>query len=126
MSYAKPVFRCTATGDAMITRRLPIEGEYEGFNEVRDFILQGDFRFGNLETTVHNFETYGAANSGGSWLCSPPGVVEDLRKFGMNMLTTANNHAMDYSYEGLERTLYYVEKAGFPCCGTGKNLADAS
>ena len=126
MSYSKPVFRCTATGDSMITRRLPIEGEYDGFNEVRDFIMQGDFRFGNLETTVHNYESCGGAQSGGSWLCSPPGVLEDLRKFGMNILSTANNHALDFSYGGLEKTMEYVEKAGFPFAGTGKNLADAS
>lgn len=126
MSYAKPVFRCTATGDSMITRRLPFEGEYEGFKEVRDFILKGDFRFGNLETTVHNFESCGGAQSGGSWLCSPPGVLDDLRKFGINILSTANNHALDYSYGGLEKTMEYVEKAGFPFAGTGKSLADAS
>ncbi len=126
MSYAKPVFRCTATGDAMITRRLPLEGEYDGFSEVRDFIMQGDFRFGNLETTVHNYESCGGAQSGGSWLCSPPGVLEDLRKFGMNILSTANNHALDYSYGGLEKTMEYIEKAGFPFAGTGRNLADAS
>ena len=126
MSYAKPVFRCTATGDAIITRRLPLEGEYDGFSEVRDFIMQGDFRFGNLETTVHNYESCGGAQSGGSWLCSPPGVLEDLRKFGMNILSTANNHALDYSYGGLEKTMEYIEKAGFPFAGTGRNLADAS
>ena len=126
MSYAKPVFRCTATGDAMITRRLPLEGEYDGFSEVRDFIMQGDFRFGNLETTVHNYESCGGAQSGGSWLCSPPGVLEDLRKFGMNILSTANNHALDYSYGGLEKTMEYIEKAGFHFAGTGRNLADAS
>ena len=43
----KSHFRCTATGDAMITRRLPAEGEYDGFAAVRDFIRQADFRFGN-------------------------------------------------------------------------------
>ena len=121
-----PVFKCTATGDAMITRRLPLEGEYPGFSEVRDFILQGDFRFGNLETTVHNFESCGAAQSGGSWLCSPPGVVKDMRKFGMNVLSTANNHALDYSYDGLIKTLEYLEKEDFPYSGTGRTLADAS
>ena len=126
MSYAKPVFRCTATGDAMITRRLPFEGEYDGFSEVKNFIMQGDFRFGNLETTVHNFESCGAARSGGSWLCSPPGVIEDMRKFGMNILSTANNHALDYSYGGLERTLHYLEQSQFIFTGTGRNLADAS
>ena len=106
----KPVFKCTATGDAMITRRLPVEGEYDGFREVRDFILQGDFRCSNLETTVHNYESYGAARSGGSWLCSPPGVIRDMRKFGLNVICTANNHALDYSYGGLLKTLEYLQK----------------
>ena len=99
--YKNPRFRCTATGDSMITRRLPQEGEYDGFSEVKNFIMQGDFRYGNLETTVHNFESCGGAQSGGSWLCSPPGVIDDLVKFGMNVLCTANNHALDYSYGGL-------------------------
>ena len=125
-SVKTPRFRCTATGDSMITRRLPIEGEYDGFSEVRDFIMRGDFRYGNLETTVHNFESCGGAQSGGSWLCSPPGVIDDLRKFGMNILCTANNHALDYSYGGLEKTLEYLEKSGIPFTGTGRNLADAS
>ena len=54
--------KCTAAGDSMVLRRLP--GEYEGFTQLRDFVLQGDFRFVNLETTIHNHETYGAAVSG--------------------------------------------------------------
>ena len=123
---SNPVFKCTATGDAMITRRLPFEGEYKGFSEVRDFIMQGDFRFGNLETTVHNFESYGAAQSGGSWLCSPPGVLKDIRKFGMNILSTANNHAMDYAEGGLLKTISYLEKEDFVFTGTGRDLDDAS
>ncbi len=119
-------YRLTATGDSMMTRRLPAEGCYNGFEEVRNYIMQGDFRFTNLETTVHDYESFGSARSGGSWLCSPPGVVEDMKKFGINILTTANNHALDYSYGGLERTLHYIKQAGLPCCGTGMNLADAA
>ena len=126
MKRSSTIFRCCATGDSMITRRLPIEGEYAGFSTVRDYILQADFRFGNLETTVHHFESCGGAQSGGSWLCSPPGVLADLRKFGINILSTANNHALDYSYDGLERTLHYLEEAEIPYSGTGRNLFDAS
>ena len=124
--YTDPVFRCTATGDAMVTRRLPLEGEYTGFGEVRDFILRGDFRFTNLETTVHNFESYAGAQSGGSWLCSPPGVLEDMRKFGVNIIGAANNHALDYSTGGLLRTIHYLEEAKFSFAGSGRTLADAS
>lgn len=116
--------RCTAAGDAMVLRRLP--GQYEGFSELQQFISQGDFRFVNLETTVHNHETYGAAVSGGTWFCSPPEVLEDCKTFGFNILSTANNHAMDYSHIGLEKTMEYVRKAGFQNPGVGKTLADAA
>lgn len=114
----------TAAGDAMVLRRLP--GNYPGFQELRSFINQGDFRFVNMETTIHNHETYGAAESGGTWFCSPPGVLEDAKTFGFNILTTCNNHALDYGHIGLEKTLDYVEKAGFPNAGAGRTLADAA
>ena len=114
----------TAAGDAMVLRRLP--GNYPGFQELQSFINQGDFRFVNMETTIHNHETYGSALSGGTWFCSPPEVLEDAKTFGFNVLTTCNNHAMDYSHIGLEKTLDYVKKAGFPNAGVGRTLADAA
>lgn len=80
----------------------------------------------NLETTIHNFETYGAALSGGSWFCAEPRVLDDVKEFGFNMLTTANNHAMDYSHTGLLKTLEYLQAAGLPTCGTGRSLAEAA
>ena len=116
--------RCTAAGDAMIFRRLP--GDYEGFSDLRAFIGRGELRLANLETTIHRYETFAAAQSGGSWFCAPPEVLEDLRAFGFNALCTANNHAMDYAHAGLIRTLEYVRAAGFACCGTGRTLAEAS
>ena len=118
------VMKCTAAGDSMVFRRLP--GHYPGFDELAAFIGRGDFRFYNLETTVHNFETYGAARSGGSWFCSPPEVLEDMKEFGFNILTTANNHAMDYSYVGLEKTMEYIRRSGTPFAGTGMSLGEAS
>ena len=39
-----------ATGDAFITRRFP-EGGYEGFEAVRDCIMQHYVKFSNLEMT---------------------------------------------------------------------------
>lgn len=116
--------KCTAAGDAMVLRRLP--GAYEGFQELRDFIGQGDLRFFNLETTIHNHETYGNAVSGGTWFCSPPEVLEDAKEFGFNILSSCNNHAMDYAHIGLELTMDYIRKSGFPNAGVGKTLADAA
>ena len=41
----------TAVGDALIQRR--IHNEFEGFKELTPFIMQGDARFFNLETTIN-------------------------------------------------------------------------
>ena len=118
------MMKLTAAGDAMVFRRLA--GEYPGFGALRDFIGRGDFRFLNLETTVHRHETFGAAVSGGSWFCAAPEVLEDVRAFGFNALSTANNHAMDYSHAGLLKTLDYIRAAGFACAGTGRSMAEAT
>ena len=118
------VMRLTAAGDAMVFRRLP--GNYPGFDPLRTFIGRGDFRFLNLETTIHRHETFGAAVSGGSWFCAAPEVLEDVRAFGFNALSTANNHAMDYSHAGLLKTLDYIRAAGFACAGTGRSMAEAT
>lgn len=108
----------------MVFRRFP--GEYEGFAELKSFIMKGDFRFFNLETTVHRFEAAGAALSGGSWFCAEPEVLRDMHNFGFNVLTTANNHSLDYGIDGLKRTLDYVRQEDFAVSGTGNTLAEAS
>ena len=116
--------RVTAAGDGMIFRRLP--GEYPGFPALRSFICRGDLRFLNLETTIHRHETFGAAVSGGSWFCARPEVLDDVKAFGFNALSTANNHAMDYSHAGLLKTLEYIRQSGLACAGTGASLSEAA
>lgn len=118
------VMKCTAAGDSIILRRLP--GDYEGLAELRQFIARGDLRFTNLETTVHRFEAYGAAQSGGSWICTQPEMLEDIKSFGFNTVSAANNHTMDFCHVGVLKTLEYVKASGLHTCGTGLNLAEAS
>lgn len=118
------LMKCTAAGDSMILRRLP--DNYPGFREMVEFIRQGDVRFVNMETTIHNYETYGAAQSGGTWLCSPPEVLEDTKAMGFNALTSCNNHALDYDRIGFALTMDYIKKAGFPNPGVGNSMAEAA
>ena len=44
----KNVLKTIATGDMFITRRIAKDG-YEGFEEVRDCIMEHDVKFSNLE-----------------------------------------------------------------------------
>ena len=116
--------KCTAAGDSMVFRRFP--GEYEGFPELKDFIMRGDFRFFNLETTVHDFEVPGAALSGGSWFCAEPAVLHDMHNYGFNVTTAANNHSLDYGPDGLKKTIEYMKKEDFVFAGTGLTMGQAA
>lgn len=115
----------TAAGDAIIQKR--IYDDYEGINELSPFIKQGDARFFNLEMTL-NYEGESCASqfSGGTYLRTNPEVLDDIKKFGFNMTSFNNNHAMDFHYEGFFKTLENVNKSGLVHSGAGKNLAEAS
>lgn len=115
----------TAAGDAIIQRHIP-QGGYPGFDKFKELLSQGDTRFFNLETTLHHYESYGSQYSGGGYLCGPPEVLEDVKKLGFNVTSFANNHTLDYSYGGLEKTLENVKQAGIPCAGAGNNLQEAA
>lgn len=115
----------TAVGDAIIGRR--IQSDFSGFEELSPFINKGDAKFFNLETTLnYEGECITSQFSGGTYLRTNPEVLEDLKKFGFNMTSFNNNHAMDYSYDGLLKTLEYVKKSGLVNAGVGRNLAEAS
>lgn len=115
----------TAVGDMIIQKR--VYGDYEGFAELAPFICQGDARFFNLETTLnHEGDACASQFSGGTWLRTNPEVLEDIKPFGFNITSFNNNHALDFSYAGLEQTLCALEKSGLVHSGVGRNLAEAS
>jgi len=114
----------TAVGDLLIQRR--ICSEYEGYKEVQTQIKKGDFRFVNLETTVHYGEHFGNQFNGGSYLMAKPGVLRDAKELGFNVMSFANNHSMDFGHGGLLDTKKYVDEAGFVNTGAGANIDEAS
>ena len=115
----------TAVGDMILGRR--IQEGFKGYEELTPIIMQGDARFFNLETTLNKEgECYGNEFSGGTWLRTNPEILEDIKKFGFNMTTFNNNHAMDYGMEGFLATLDAVEKSGLVHAGAGRNLGEAS
>ncbi len=115
----------TAAGDAIIQRR--IQNDFAGFDELAPFIEQGDARFFNLETTLNEEgECPGSQFSGGTYIRTTPRVLGDLQKFGFNMTSFNNNHALDFSYEGLYSTLEALNETELVHAGVGHNLAEAA
>ena len=115
----------TAAGDAIIQRRIP--EDYKGYEELSAFIDKGDAKFFNLETTLNEEgECPGAAISGGTYIRTTAAVLDDLKKFGFNMTTACNNHALDFSYEGFYSTLDALDSSGLVHAGIGINLGMAA
>ena len=114
-----------ATGDAFVTQRIPAEG-YEGFEALRDIIRAHDVGFSNLEMTFHNSEGTPAAVSGGTWAMADPRCLDDMRSYGFNLFTTANNHTGDYGEGGAMATIRHLRERDMVFSGTGASLEEAS
>ena len=115
----------TAAGDALLQQRIP--ENYEGFEEIKDYIERGDARFFNLETTLnYEGECFASQFSGGTYVRTNPEGFGDLLEYGFNMTSFNNNHAMDFSYEGLLKTLDALDAYDVVHSGVGRNLDEAS
>ena len=98
----------TGTGDSLFVSDLPKEYD-EGLRAVADFINTCDVKLTNLETNLSDFEYYAGAYSGGTWLNTRRICLNDLLRYGFNYFGNANNHAFDYSYNGLLSSVSIVD-----------------
>ena len=115
----------TAVGDILVQKRMP--ENYEGFEEIKEFIEQGDARFFNLETTLnYEGECFASQFSGGTYIRTNPEMYYDMLRYGFNMVSANNNHAFDFSFEGFARTLETLNESGIVHAGIGNNLHQAS
>ena len=115
-----------ATGDSLITMKQSVHSEPE-FMELVELIREADIAFTNHEMNLHDYDEdcYPSAQSGGTYTRAPPDIIEELIWMGFDMVSTANNHSLDYMYGGLFSTKAYLEAAGVPHAGTGKDLQEA-
>ena len=117
-------FTMALTGDSIVNRRLSVYDEPE-YLEMIELMRNADVAFTNLETVLHDYEPYPMAESGGTWMRSPPYIADELVWAGIDMVARANNHTGDYGVLGLEMTTKYVDAAGIVQAGAGMSLAEA-
>jgi poly-gamma-glutamate synthesis protein (capsule biosynthesis protein) len=56
---------------------------------------------------------------------APPVAAERLARIGVDCVTLANNHALDYGAQGLLDTLEHLSAVGIACVGAGPDVASA-
>ena len=105
------------------SRRSAPSGKEWPLSAVRDIMAAADVAFLNLETSIARG---GARLPGkGIWFRSAPEFAQELADAGIDVVTLANNHVLDYDDPAFDETLSNLSAAGIDVCGGGKNMAEA-
>ncbi|ESX31053.1 hypothetical protein X764_30765 [Mesorhizobium sp. LSHC440A00] len=115
-----------AVGDLLYARPVT-KGQYPGLADVLKIFHGADGTFGNLETNILDVRSKGCpqAEYGGAYCVSAPELGPDLKQMGLNMLSRANNHTLDWGVEGMRETSRALKENGIIHAGAGENLAQA-
>lgn len=92
------------------------------FGPVAEVLSVADLAVVNLETAVTKRGTPGPKEY---TFRAPETAFEALRAAGVDVVTLANNHGMDYGQTGLADTLDAAREAGFPLVGAGRDDDEA-
>jgi len=92
------------------------------FGSISSVLRSADFTALNLETAV---TSRGAPQPKTYHFRTRPAAFTALRDGGVDLVTMANNHVLDYGRTGLADTLAAAQSAHFPYVGIGRNAAAA-
>lgn len=125
---APAVLKIAAVGDIMLGGTGTPEFERFGydypFDKTRQLLKQSHIVFGNLEGPLTHADHAPVAKKY-VYRSAPEKVAPALRNAGFNVVSLANNHAMDQGAEGLEHTIDALDRVGIKHAGGGMNLAEA-
>jgi len=117
-----------AVGDIMLDRsvgdRIAANGCASIIEEVADHLRQGDIVFGNLECPL---STVGPHQPRGACIFrADPKTVKVLVLGGFDIVSLANNHALNSGRAALLQTLDHLEQAGIAYVGAARTKACGS
>lgn len=108
-------------GDIIPTRRLTAPAR--AVEDVYDLVRSADLAIGNFEmpladggTPVQKLLNIRAA----------PAIAADVPSLGFDVLTVANNHAVDYGWPALESTVQLLRAEKLTVIGAGENHVEAT
>ena len=94
------------------------------FAPVKNILSKGDWVIGNLETPLAGEDVGGY--TGYPLFNAPATLADAAKKAGFNILTTANNHALDRGEKGVIRTIANLGDRKIAFTGTAASVGEAS
>jgi poly-gamma-glutamate synthesis protein (capsule biosynthesis protein) len=106
-------------GDVLVNRKDPDDA----FALIKDVLATPDLLTANLECAyATNVEHVPGVTVP---VTASPDNIPSLAHAGFDLVTLANNHALDAGHRGMFEMHKHLESSGIAHVGTGKNLADA-
>ncbi|MGB1251639.1 MAG: CapA family protein [Candidatus Promineifilaceae bacterium] len=113
-------------GDVMLGRSL---GQYINwgqsdypFRHVRESLASADFTIANLESALGDV---GKRAPKGYTFQAPPAAADVLADAGIDLVSLANNHALDFGVESLVQGMALLDKAAVASVGAGLDETEA-
>ncbi|KAA3657558.1 MAG: CapA family protein [Calditrichaeota bacterium] len=118
---SSPAVQIIAGGDVMIGHwtlsYLKKHGNDYPFRGIKHVLRDHDIVFANLEAP---FADTGKIQVEKQYTFKVPTTyVQGLQSAGFNMMSLANNHILDFGFEGLQQTVYALDRAGIHHAGAG-------
>lgn len=101
------------------------DGSYDFWpqmSEIKGLLSDGDYTLVNLESPIAG-EKFGYR--GFPKFNAPVNLGFTLKKLGVDLAITSNNHAMDNGFEGLKQNLDNLDRIGLEHTGTNRTQAEA-
>lgn len=123
---ADDVVMVTAVGDIMLGRglgkRIQTGEDPYPFAAVEHFLTRADVSLGNLESALGSG---GQPEDKGYTFLAPPEAAETLNAAGFDVLSLANNHALDYGPQTLLEAMAILEAQDIKTVGAGADISQA-
>lgn len=119
-------FTLAAVGDLLLTRHVSNRVDPE-FLAIRELLHGVDCTWGNCELVLADARrVYPMPKGGDPHSIAPPWAADEMLWSGVDFVGVANNHTLDFGYDGLDQTLENLARVGLPYAGAGPDLAQAA
>lgn len=126
----EPVIRVMLGGDVMLGRIVKKAirqfGPRYPLGQIADLMRSADITIVNLECAMTSCTDVWAGVPKAFYFDAPPRAVRALQDAGIDLVSLANNHTLDFGVEGLFHTARLLRRYGIRYAGAGADLAEAS
>lgn len=116
-------------GDVMLGRLVKQQIHKFGIDypmgKISPIMHRSDVKIINLECAITTYSHHWSGAPKAFYFGAPPEAADILANLKVDLASLANNHLLDFNYQGLIDTLYYLNQKKIKYVGAGNNISAA-